>query len=98
MNLAIQKAQPKYFQLLCFLHDFGHLILDESDNNTDFLKENLHHELIAYNFLNQYFPEKITKPILLHVMAKRYLFSLYKPYYDKLSSSSKKSLELQGGF
>ena len=97
MNLAIQKSEPKYFQLLCFLHDLGHLILDESDNNTDFLKQNLHHELIAYNFLTQYFPDKITKPILLHVMAKRYLCSLYKPYYNKLSSSSKKSLELQGG-
>ncbi len=98
MNMAIQSAEPEYFQLASFLHDIGHLILNESDNNHDFLKKNLHHELIAYNFLKQYFPDKITKPILNHVYAKRYLCSQFKPYYDNLSESSKKSFKIQGGF
>ena len=98
MNLSIKNCEPKYFQLLCFLHDIGHLILNESDNNSDFLDKNLHHETIAYKFLTQYFPDKITKPILLHVIAKRYLCSLYKPYYNKLSDISKKSFKIQGGF
>ena len=29
-----------------------------------------HYETIAYNFLKQYYPDFITKPILLHVQAK----------------------------
>ena len=98
MNMAIQNSNPQYFQLLAFLHDIGHLILNESDNNSDFLEKNLHHELVAYNFLKQYYPEHITKPILHHVYAKRYLCSQFKPYYNKLSDSSKKSFHLQGGF
>ena len=98
MNMAIQNSQPEYLQLTSFLHDIGHLILNESDNNQNFLQTNLHHELVAYNFLKQYFPDKITKPILNHVYAKRYLCSKFKYYYDDLSQSSKKSFKLQGGF
>lgn len=97
LRQSIQNGNSQYFQLSCFLHDIGHLLLNEHDKNIEFLDTNQNHELIAYNFLKQYFPDKITKPILLHVQAKRYLCSQFKPYYDKLSENSKKSFTLQGG-
>ena len=95
---AIFNCQSEKLILACFLHDIGHLLLNESQSDSNFLQENLRHETIAYNFLKQYYPDFITKPILLHVQAKRYLCSTRKPYYDKLSDSSKKSFHLQGGF
>ena len=98
MNEAIQNVQPQYFQLASFLHNIGLLIINQSNNNHHLVEKNLHNQLISYNFLKQYFPDKITKPILNHVIAKRYLCSQFKPYYDKLSQKSKNTFKIQGGF
>ena len=61
---AIFNAESERFQLTCFLHDIGHLLLNESQDSSDFLSNDLHHETVAYNFLKQYFPDDITRPIL----------------------------------
>ena len=98
MNIAIEKNYNKKFQLACFLHDIGHLLLDEHNNNGDFLEENLHHETIGFNFLAEFFDHSITYPILSHVTAKKYLCTKDKNYYDNLSEASKKSFEIQGGY
>ena len=97
MEMAINKNFDEKFQLCCFLHDIGHLLLDENNSNEDFLKKDLNHELIGYNFLKNFFEEEITKPILLHVIAKRFLCSINNDYYNSLSESSKKSFKIQGG-
>ena len=97
MELAIKCGFTEDFQLTCFLHDIGHLLLDEKNDNVDFLKEDLNHELIGYNFLKNFFEDEITKPILLHVVAKRFLCSINNDYYNSLSDSSKKSFKIQGG-
>ena len=32
-------GETQEFQLSCFLHDIGHLLLDEHNNNNNFLKK-----------------------------------------------------------
>ena len=97
MEMAIRRGFDEKFQLCCFLHDIGHLLLDENNSSEDFLKDDLKHELIGYRFLKDFFEDEITKPILLHVKAKRFLCTVNNEYYNSLSDSSKKSFKIQGG-
>lgn len=81
-----------------FLHDLGHLLLNEHAGRDDFLASDKHHEQIGYRFLlRNGFPEEVTEPVRLHVDAKRFLCASDPAYYDGLSEASKRSLELQGG-
>ena len=79
----------------CLLHDYGHFILDDPDelvrNNQDGK-----HEEIGYEYLKKFFKREVVEPIKHHVIAKRYL-ARDKKYFNKLSSASVVSLELQGG-
>jgi len=79
------------------LHDIGHLVLNENDSKIDFLHYDLNHEMVGAKWLEKMFPQCVTEPIKLHVPAKRYLCTIKKNYYEKLSFSSKKSFNLQGG-
>lgn len=97
LEMAINKGFDEKFQLCCFLHDIGHLLLDENNSSEDFLKEDLKHELIGYRFLKEFFEDEITKPILLHVQAKRFLCTVNNEYYNSLSDASKESFKIQGG-
>lgn len=98
LEIAKNNNETTEFQLSCFLHDIGHLLLDEDNSKDDFLKDNLFHEKIGYNYLSKYFGPDITLPVKLHVEAKRYLCTIDHLYYDELSDSSKKSFSLQGDF
>lgn len=89
-QVAKNNGDSESFQLSCFLHDIGHLLLDENNNNPEFLKEDLKHETIGFNYLKTYFDSSITKPIMYHVLAKRYLCSIDPNYYQHLSEASKK--------
>lgn len=78
------------------LHDIGHLIqrppevaLAESADDR--------HETRGADYLAQWFPEAVTEPIRLHVLAKRYLCTTEPGYFDRLSQASVHSLALQGG-
>jgi len=75
------------------LHDIGHLLVTEAEENAG----NMNHELKGYNILQIFFDEEITLPIQLHVTAKRCLVALESGYYEKLSEASKISLKKQGG-
>jgi len=79
------------------LHDIGHLILNENESKIDFLYYDLNHEMVGAKWLEKIFPQSVTEPIKLHVPAKRYLCTIKKNYYEKLSFSSKQSFILQGG-
>lgn len=78
------------------LHDIGHFV---GDFPIDALENGLdnNHESVASQFLEPYFPESVTEPIRLHVLAKKYLCATDKNYYFQLSDASKQSLEVQGG-
>ena len=96
-ELAKKNNESEEFQLACFLHDIGHLILNEHNTNKHFLNKDLKHESVAFKYLNNFFPSSITHPIMHHVLAKRYLCTIDDNYYESLSSASKKSFIIQGG-
>ncbi|MDE0219377.1 MAG: HD domain-containing protein [Spirochaetaceae bacterium] len=79
------------------LHDLGHFLVDEHDDQADFLTEDLLHEEIGATYLQPFFIERLTEPVRLHVPAKRYLCTTDSAYHDGLSRASKRSFQLQGG-
>ena len=88
-QLAKNNGEIEEFQLSCFLHDIGHLLLDEHNTNETFLQKNLRHETVAYKYLKSHFSNNITLPIMYHVLAKRYLCTVDESYYSSLSEASK---------
>ncbi len=74
------------------LHDIGHFIAAESDEQVDD-----RHELRALPFLAPRFGPAVLEPIRLHVAAKRYLVATDPAYLSGLSTASAHSLGLQGG-
>lgn len=74
------------------LHDVGHFIAAEGDEQVDD-----RHELQALPFLATRFGPAVLEPIRLHVAAKRYLVAVDPAYLSGLSSASLHSLGLQGG-
>jgi phosphonate degradation associated HDIG domain protein len=94
--LAEQAEQSPEMIAACLFHDLGHLIHHLGD---DPARRGLddRHEQRAIPVLEQLFPAAVTLPIQLHVAAKRYLCAVDNAYWDSLSATSKRSLELQGG-
>ena len=93
-SLAHTEDGRRHIVIASLLHDIGHLFIEENDVKK--IKD-LNHEIIASNFLKDFFSKKITETIRLHVVAKRYLCSIDISYYERLAKSSKKSFVVQGG-
>ena len=72
------------------LHDVGHLLaLNRAASGP--------HERTGPAFLASLFPVAVTKPVALHVAAKRYLCAVEPKYHTTLSAGSVRSLRRQGG-
>jgi phosphonate degradation associated HDIG domain protein len=78
------------------LHDLGHLLHDFGATPTLQGIDDIH-QYRALPFLNGVFTGQVTRPIKLHVDAKRYLCATQPGYFAALSQDSKRSLGLQGG-
>ena len=78
------------------LHDLGHLLNLQGDTPTTRGIDD-QHQYFAIPFLRPLFPPAVIEAIRLHVDAKRALCALEAPYYEALSTDSKRSLVLQGG-
>ena len=78
------------------LHDIGHLLHGLGE---DIALEGVddEHERLGAEWLAGSFPEGVSQPVLLHVMAKRYRCAVDNAYRDQLSAASRLSLQLQGG-
>lgn len=76
------------------LHDIGHWLnkLSGAPGGRDG-----RHEVVGAKFLEPYFDTAVTRPIALHVAAKRYLCARETGYLAELSAGSVRSLEFQGG-
>jgi phosphonate degradation associated HDIG domain protein len=94
---ALDRGATTEEVVAAFLHDIGHLLVDEHDGHGDFLARDLHHEDVGARFLANWFGPSITEPIRLHVPAKRYLCAVDPGYHDGLSLASVRSLDVQGG-
>lgn len=95
-TLARENSASDQLITAALLHDIGHLLHD-LPNDAPLKGIDDVHENKAAVFLRKYFPEAVTEPVRLHVMAKRYLSSTEETYYSLLSEPSKQSLVLQGG-
>lgn len=87
--------------LAAFFHDIGHLcefaFPEKKTQHMDNVGVVDHEKLGAEYLLNKGFSKKIVKLVQSHVAAKRYLTYHCPEYYNKLSDSSKKTLQFQGG-
>ena len=98
--------QAAYFAQLCgasdalivaaLLHDVGHLLESAPDDIAEWTTD-AHHEQIGGRWLARRFGPEVSEPVRLHVPAKRYLCATDTTYFNRLSSASVRTLELQGG-
>ena len=96
-QLAEQHGYDDEVILAAFLHDLGHLLSDDEEDDMDGfgVKD---HEAVGADFLKEHgFSDKVTTLVKSHVEAKRYLCFANKRYYDNLSEASKMTLLYQGG-
>lgn len=95
-SAAEQRGASEALIVASLLHDIGHLLHKAgqyvADDGID-----MKHEVIGEKYLGRWFPVSVTKPIGLHVAAKRYLCATDTRYLAALSPASRQSLELQGG-
>lgn len=85
-ELEIMSPDDKELQIAGLLHDIAHQQCHIRD-----------HEQYGSNMLVKIMPYRIRELIAQHANAKRYLVSVNKSYYDKLTPTSKASFEDQGG-
>lgn len=78
------------------LHDLGHLLHQEAVVALTRGQDD-RHEALGAQYLKRHFPEDVTRPIELHVQAKRYLCLVEPGYGTRLSVVSRRTLALQGG-
>jgi len=95
-QLAKEDAASPQLQLAAWLHDIGHLLSTKEGTPTTYGYDD-HHENVGGSYLARCFSEKVSRPVLMHVLAKRYLVSTYPEYHKSLSPDSIRSLALQGG-
>ena len=97
-ELARKKGYSDVMILAAFLHDIGHIIETESDENGMHGWGIKNHETKGGDFLLSLgCSSELAELVASHVEAKRYLTSKDRFYYESLSEASKKTLEYQGG-
>lgn len=79
------------------LHDVGHLLTVEETEMATPPGTDRHHEAVGAAYLGRWFDSEVTRPVALHVAAKRYLCGTDARYGATLSPASVHSLQLQGG-
>lgn len=94
--LALEDDAPDTLVAAALLHDFGHLFEGRGDA-AELRGEDARHEAHGAWMLRRWFAPEVTRPIALHVAAKRYLCAAEPGYEAQLSPASQLSLELQGG-
>jgi phosphonate degradation associated HDIG domain protein len=91
---ALLAGEDEPMILAALLHDFGHLLEDAETAPGQGI--DAQHEAVGAAYLSRYFAPSITRPIALHVAAKRYLCQADPDYLGQLSAASLLSLKLQG--
>jgi len=94
--LAEAEGAPEALVAAALLHDYGHLFEGRGDA-AERDGRDLMHEAHGARMLRRWFGHEVTRPIALHVAAKRYLCAADPDYEASLSPASVLSLRLQGG-
>ncbi|WP_337042794.1 phosphonate degradation HD-domain oxygenase [Emticicia sp. 17c] len=96
--LAQKSGFDEEVQIAAFLHDIGHLLPAESEEELMEVYGRKDHEGVAADWLrHRGFSEKIAVLVENHVNAKRYLCYANPAYYNNLSEASRQTLAFQGG-
>jgi [1-hydroxy-2-(trimethylamino)ethyl]phosphonate dioxygenase len=95
-HFALEEQASNELVVAALLHDVGHLLHEKGENIAD-RGVDAAHENLGQSWLSRYFGPAVTRPIALHVAAKRYLCATDESYLDRLSPASLTSLQLQGG-
>lgn len=93
--LAEREGASSQLVVAALLHDIGHLTAD--DEGAALQGIDARHEIDGSGFLAAWFGGEVTRPVRLHVDAKRYLCAVEPAYFEGLSPASVRSLALQGG-
>lgn len=96
-RLALEDGFDDEVVIAAFLHDIGHLLVEELPPER---REGavLRHQELGADFLRELeFSERVAKLVETHVDGKRYLTAVEDGYRDGLSEASKESLAFQGG-
>ena len=94
--MAEQANEDDALVIACLLHDLGHMLSGQGNDNLA-RGINDRHEQKIVPCLSELFSEEVLEPIRWHVDAKRYLCHVDPLYYATLSEASKMSMVLQGG-
>lgn len=96
-----EKARaPDTLITAALLHDIGHLVNSmprEDESYVGYWTRNDGHEVVGAQWLAREFPEAVAEPVRWHVRAKRYLCTVEKDYFSRMTAGAQHSLELQGG-
>ncbi len=95
-QLSKKEGASSKLQLASWLHDIGHLLSKKEGTPTTYGYDD-RHELMGGNYLTQIFSGEVAQPVLMHVLAKRYLVTTDPEYRQSLSPDAIRSLALQGG-
>ncbi len=96
--LARRDGAADELVVAALLHDVGHLLdLRDREGDPTLPGRDLGHEGRGAAWLSDLFPPEVTRPIALHVRAKRYRCAVDPDYATGLSAGSTRSLALQGG-
>ena len=95
-TMAEQSSEPDEIIIGTLLHDIGHFTSEFGTFSMEDT-EDRYHEDAGAAVLEQFFPKVITDCCRHHVAAKRYLCATDPEYFQKLSTASIHSLNLQGG-
>ena len=95
-TMAEKSREPDEIIIGPLLHDIGHFTSEFGTFSMEDT-EDRYHEDAGAAVLEQFFPKIITDCCRHHVAAKRYLCATDPEYFQKLSTASVHSLNLQGG-
>ena len=95
-TMAEKSREPDEIIIGTLLHDIGHFTSEFGTFSMEDT-EDRYHEDAGAAVLEQFFPKVITDCSRHHVAAKRYLCATDPEYFQKLSTASVHSLNLQGG-
>lgn len=95
-SLALQEDAEPALVLAAWLHDIGHMQHRDAASAIAHGDDDAH-EALGAKFLLRWFGPEVAEPVRLHVQAKRYLCATEPGYLERLSTLSKRSLEIQGG-
>ncbi len=82
---AVATGAPDALVAAALLHDIGHLLSGPDVPGVDRTTEDDRHEAVGARFLAPRFGPDVSRPVALHVMAKRYRCTVDPDYYGGLS-------------